>query len=352
MKVFEQYQGQSPNLVTTQRQKVTLNNARRNVRLRVRIDGEIVVAGAASGAIKNGGSIAAAVSMALNQNGFDTFRMLPALMYRALAAYDYTGDLSGTRMLAAQPIGVYPLSETFELAFSMRQQARAGETAYIEDNRTAPFELQAILNAGAAEAVCTAGGGGTIAIQNVKVSATQVYGWLDESSELPAFRPGMEVLEIPVSGVSSQLPMDVKISERVSHFIVASVGNAADGGLTFAAAGAILNSLALFGSNGNRDIIIGPTFTPFQELVDSMARDGGPSTQLLEGIYVKSFIAQGLLGDAIQPDAFANLRFYFNCQPGAGLTSSRIIVMARTLERPPAFGAWQAVAPTIPDWAL
>lgn len=351
MKLYEQYQGTSPVLTTNQRQVVTLNNARRNARLRVTIAGTMTIAGAVGGAIKNGGSIAAAVQLALRENGNDTFRLQNAMLYRALAAYDAIGTLSGTRMAAGAAIAAYQLYETFEFPFSMRQQARAAETAYIETNRNAPLELTAILEPSASLNIVTPGGGGTAVLSNVTISATQIFSALDDGTELPYFRPGLEVLELPVPGVSALSPMDVKISDRCSHFLVASVGVDADGATIFAAANRIVNALALYGSGGQQDIIVGPTQTPMQELIDSMTTQSGDSTQLTEGIYIRSFIDQGMLADTIRPDAFANLRFYFNVQPGAALTSSRIIVLARTLTRPPAFAGWRSVTEQLPAWA-
>lgn len=351
MKLYEQYQGRSPALVTTQRQRVTLNNARRNAMLRVTIRGQVDVAVAPAGAVKNGGSIAAAVSLAVTENGNDTFRLLPALLYRAISAYDCNAELSGVRLADSAPIGTYQLSETFTIPFSMRAQARAAETSYIESNRTAPLELTAILNPGAAVSIVDAAGA-TVTVSNVTVEVTQVFSWLDDGTELPLWRPGLEPLELPVSGASSSLPMDVKISDRVSHFLVASFGVDAQGGTILAPAGSIINALALYGSNGARDILIGPSNTPFQELVDSMTIYGGGSTQLTEGAYVRGFIDQGLLADTILPDQFANLRFYFDAQPGAGLTSSRIVVLARTLTRPAPYAGWKAVGDQLPAWAV
>lgn len=350
MKLYEQYQGRSPSLTTTQRQRVTLNNARRNAMARVTIRGQVDVAGAVTGAAKNGGSIAAAVSLAVTENGNDTMRLLPAILYRAISAYDSNADLSGVRLASGSAIGTYQLSETFTIPFSMRSQARAAETAYIESNRTAPLELTAILNPGAAVSIVDAGAS-VVTLSNVTVEVTQVFSWLDDGTELPIWRPGLEPLELPVSGASGSLPMDVKISDRVSHLIVAGFGIDAQGGTILTPAGTIINALALYGSNGAKDILIGPSQTPYQELVDSMTIYGSGSTQLTEGIYVRSFIDQGLLADTIRPDQFANLRFYFDVQPGAGLTSSRIVVLARTLTKPQPYGGWQAVGES-PAWAL
>lgn len=350
MKLYEQYQGRSGVLTTTQRSKVTLNNARRNAMLRVTIRGQVDVAGAPTGAAVNGGSIAAAVSLALTENGNDTFRMLPALLYRAISAYDSNADLSGARLASASAIGTYQLYETFTIPFAMRAQARAAETAYIESNRTAPLELQAILNPGAAASIVVAGGA-AVTLSNVTVEATQVYSRLEDGTELPIWRPGLEVLTLPVAGASASLPMDVKISDRVTHFVVAGFGTNAGGGSVVSAAGDIVRALALYGSNGAQDLIVGPSQTPYQELIDSMTIDGGGSTQLTEGIYVRSFINQGLLSDTIRPDAFANLRFYFDTAPGAGLTNSQIVVLARTLTAPPPFAGWRAVSGQLPEWA-
>lgn len=351
MKLFEQYQGRSNVLTTTQRGKVTLNNARRNSMLRVTIRGQVDVTVAPTGAVKNGGSIATAVSLAITENGNDTFRLLPAMLYRAIAAYDSNADLSGTRLASASPIGTYQLYETFTIPFAMRSQARATETTYVESNRTAPFELTAILNQLNPALSIVDAAGATVVVSNVTVEATQVFSWLDDGTELAIWRPGLEPLELPVPGVSALSPMDVKISDRVTHFVVCGIGVDAQGGTIYGAAGSIINALALYGSGGAKDIIIGPSQTPFQELIDSMTIYGSGSTQLTEGIYVRSFIDQGLLADTIRPDAFANLRFYFNVQPGAGLTSSRIVVLARTLTVPPPFGGWQSVSGVLPPWA-
>lgn len=351
MKLFEQYQGRSGVLTTQQRGKVVLNNARRNAMLRVTVRGQVDVTVAPTGAIKNGGSIATAVSLALTENGNDTMRLLPAMLYRAIAAYDSNADVSAARLASASAIGTYQLYETFTIPFSMRSQARASETAYIESNRTAPFELTAILNQANPALSLVDAAGATVVVSNVTVEATQVFSWLDDGTELPIWRPGLEPLEIAVPGVSALSPMDVKISDRVTHLLVAGISVDAQGGTIYGAAGAIINALALYGSGGNKDIIIGPSQTPFQELVDSMTIYGSGSTQLTEGVYVRSFIDQGLLADTIRPDAFANLRFYFNVQPAAGHTSSRIIVLARTLTVPAAYGGWQSVSGQLPAWA-
>ena len=139
-----QFLGTSGPVGTQQRQKVTLNNGLRNLRLHVEIEGEVDVAVAPTGAAKNGGSLLACVMLALTENGNDTMRLLPAWVYQIFASFDAAQPLGFARLPDAAPIGTYPLYERFSTPFAKRWQAGGKETAYFESNDGQPFELTAL----------------------------------------------------------------------------------------------------------------------------------------------------------------------------------------------------------------
>lgn len=352
MKSRLQYQGTSDPLVTGQRRKVTLDNARRNLRLHVKISAPVTVAVAPAGLAKNGGSLLATCLLALTENGNDTMRLLPAWLYQILASYDAGQPLGFARLPDNAPIASYDLYEEFSIPFANRWQARGQETAYLESNDGQPFELTAIRLPNAALNLCDHAGA-TVTLGDITVAVTQDYTYIEPGMSLPIFRPGIEVLEQPVSGASSQLPVDFKIDERVSDVLTVGMAEDAAGATIFTPAGGIINALAFRGSNRGEEII-GPTPVPFASLVDYQREFASGDVGFLGAGYVHSFIRDGMLSGSIRAGDFKNLRMYLDCQPLAGGTNSRVLFAVRTLTRPkPASNGRLSVAPdaALPAWA-
>lgn len=352
MKPKLQYQGTSEPLVTNARRKVTLDNARRNLRLHVRLQGPVVVAGGTAGAAKNGGSLLATCLLALTENGNDTMRLLPAWLYAMLASYDAAQPLNFARLPDNATAGTYELFEEFSFPFANRWQARGQETAYFESNDGQPFELTAIRLPNASLNLAAVGAA-TVTLGDLTVSVTQDYTYVEPDTSLPLFRPGIEVLEQNIAGASSQLPVDFKIDERVSDVVTVAMAEDADGATIFVPAGGVINALAFRGSNRGEEII-GPTPVPYASLVSYQREFAGGDVGFLDAGYVHSFIRDGMLSGSIRAGDFKNLRMYLDCQPLAGATNSRVLFAVRTLTRPkPASNGRQSVAPeaALPAWA-
>lgn len=347
-----QYLGTSDPVTTGQRQRVALNNGLRNLRLHVRISAPVVVAGGTAGAAKNGGSLLACILLALTENGNDTMRLLPAWVYQIFSSFDAAQPLGFARLPDNAAAATYDLYEEFSIPFAQRWQARGKETAYFESNDNQPFELTAIRLPNASLNIAAAGAA-TVTVGDITISVTQDFTDVEPGITLPLFRPGMEVLEQPVSGASSQLPVDFKIDERVSDILTVAMYEDADGATIFGAAGTVLNALAFRGSNRGEEII-GPTPVPFASLVDYQREFAGGDVGFLSAGYLHSFTRDGLLSTSIRAGNFRNLRMYLDCQPAAGATNSRVLFAVRTLTRPkPSSGGRLVVAPdaALPAWA-
>lgn len=343
-----QYLGTSDPIGTQQRQKVTLNNGLRNLRLHVRIAGPVTVAAGPAGLAKNGGSLLACVLLALTENGKDTMRLLPAWVYQIFASYDAAQPLGFARLPDNAGNGTYDLYEEFSIPFANRWQARGKETAYFESNDGQPFEVTALRLPNAALNLCDHSTA-TVTLGDVTIAVTQDFTDVEPGITLPIFRPGMEVLEQPVSGASSQLPVDFKIDERVSDVLTVAQYDDADGATIFGAAGSVVNALAFRGSNAGEEII-GPTPVPFSTLVDIQREFAGGDVGFLSAGYLHSFIRDGMLSQSIRAGNFRNLRMYLDCQPAAGATNSRVLFAVRTLTRPRASANGRQVV--VPDAAL
>lgn len=349
MKLHTRYQGVSQPFQTGTRVAVNLDNGMRNARIRVKVRGQVTVAGGPAALAKNGGSLFAAFTMSLTENGRDTFTEVPGLLFKQLAESDAGQPLDFARLPDNAAIGTYDLHETFDLGFARSRQAVPRETSYLDQNQNQPFQVRFRRLANAALNLAD-DNGNTVTLGDITAEVEQV--WSPAPGEpLPLFKPGSEVLELQVAGAASLLPLDLKISERVSDLVFAAFAEDADGATVLAPAGDIINALAMYGS-GQGEEIIGPEPVPYGQLVNGQREYAGGDVAFLNAMYQHSFMPTGMLSDTIDPRRFRNLRAYFNCQPLAGGSNTRIVVLARTLTSPPPVGAWAMVVPPaqLPGW--
>lgn len=346
-----QYQGASAPLVTTGRKSVILDNEKRNNRLRIRVSAPVTVTVAAAGAVKNGGSLFGAFSLAITENGYDFMRLMPGWVYKQIAEYDAGQPLDFARLASGAAIGVYQLYEEFDIPFSKTRQAISRETCYMEANPRTTWAVTAIRQPNALESLVTPGAA-TVVLGDITVEVTQVYAD-GPGQPLPLFKPGFQPLELPINGASSNAPLEFLISERVSDIVFLAFAEDAAGGTLVTSAGQIINSLAFYGT-GDGEMLMGPALIPFRSLVASQREIAGGNVGFGNGIFQYSLMPDGMLSDTIDPNRFANLRAFFNAQPLAAHTNSRIYVAVRTLERPEPQQGWPVVVPAsaLPAWAL
>lgn len=347
------------------RYPVILDNRMRTDRLIVRVRGTLTVAGAAAGAIRNGGDIAVCVQHALNANGDDVFGVARGAMLRFRSAYragQNTGVIRlGDGLTAAQqaavPVGAYPLESVYEINFADRMNVVPGETAFMESDPSSFLQLDNILNANGPNSL-VAPAAATVTLTGVTVQVEQV-SCPAAGAALPIFRPRYRELSQVVSGANAQDTFYIKSSQRVAELMIAAETTLADGGTVYSAA--VLNSLRLLGDGGAN--IIGPSMTPFSVLVDSMKEVSAgdltfensvgaavPRAQL-KAIYMADFVQYGRLKDSIVPQRmFPNFRIEANDQPDPAATTSRIVVGLTELVRPEDENGWPVVDPQLPAW--
>lgn len=324
------YKGTQTNVPGAGWQYVQLDNRKRNSRIRIKLSVPLTQAGGVGGAVKNGGSLLAAVQLKINENGNDTYGPFDGFVFKQLAEYDAGQPLDFVRLPASAnlPVAAYALEETFEIIFSKRQQAIPSETAYLEANPNQPLQVgfRVIPNA----LVTLVGPGNTQTLGTFTMEVEQEDATVD-GAPLPLYKPFGEVATLQVAGASTNLPMDLRITNRIQDLVIYGTGTDADGGLIYSSA--VINALALRGTGSDQDII-GPDLTPFDVLVNSQREYASGDVAFLNAFYQHSFTPFGTLSDVLDPTTYTNLRAYLNVSVPAGLTGVAVNVAVRELTIP------------------
>lgn len=309
---------------------VQLDNRKRNARIRVKLSTQLTQAGGVGGAVKNGGSALACVQIKINENGNDTYGPFDGFVMKQIAEFDAGQPLDFVRLpaSAALPVAVYSLEETLDIIFSKRQQAIPAETSYLEANPNQPLQIgfRVISNA-----LPTLVGPGNTQTLGTWTLAVEQEDALVDGAPLPLYKPFGEVATLQVAGASTNLPMDLRITNRIQDLVIYGTGTDADGGTIYSPS--IINALALRGTGSNQDII-GPDLTPFDVLVNSQREFASGDVAFLNAFYQHTFTPFGTLPDVLDPTTYTNLRLYLNVSVPAGLSAISVNAAVRELTVP------------------
>lgn len=354
MRLIRRNKGTRPVLNNAERASVVLDNKVRNHRLIITVEGRLTVAGAAAGAVRNGGRLSAALAHALNENGEDTFGPIRGKMLRQLSEFDAGQPLGGVTLPSSSslPIGTYPLSETYEMAFADRRLINPAEAAYMEADPNSFFQLDTWVPDGPqgfANLVAPAMGA-TVTLSNLTVTVEQVFAPLAGVSTLPIWKARYRELSQIVAGANPQELFYVKTESRLRRLIISQEKTiTADGGTV--AVDDIINALRLIGDGAD---VIGPNQSPFAALLESQRQVSGGDVTFEGATFLSDFADDGRLSNTIIPRVqFPNFRYEANVQPsvtlGAGTSRLRVGIIEYTR---PVGGQYPVVQPELPDWAI
>lgn len=308
------------NLTAGQRSSALLKNAVRTLKLRVTVTGDVVVTAGGTGIVNRGSLLGAIDKIGLLENGNERWNLDARVLAHISRAYSAGRD-AAIRLTAAQAAApaTYSLRETFDMHLAVPTTASPTETAFVEQDTRQALEFFALPNLSAAKVVK----GGTVALQNVKITAEQVYD--DKRDEKPLFVPTAREI---VRAVAAQNDAE-QIFIRSSRFIRAlCISQDSDVGEV----GDIITSIAIRGDH--RDII-GPAQAPWANLVYGQAQEfGGEMDGTLSHLFL-SWIRHARLSTVFNPAADRNLRIEAKVAPSAvaGATNSKIRVTVLEFER-------------------
>lgn len=294
-----------------------LNNVRtRLLKLRYTLGVNITVAGAG---LRNGGSLLGAFSEGgLAEAGTDRINLDPRLM-RRISNFFSLNTNPNTRLANANIQNV-TLSEEIILPLAHPYSGWPSESFYVEADIKNTLEAFSTFNNNPALIV----NGGTVALSSPVVTVSQ-----DHDINVLS-RPDVDIfvrqVTQTVSAANNALEIDLRGSRYLAGIAIqqdTNVGEVTD----------VINSLVFRGDGYD---IIGPTFVPFTELVQSQAYQSGGAD--LDGVsYIYNFVKNGRMSTMLHPAMLSNLRLEVDCQPSvtAGATSSKIRVALIEYERRP-----------------
>jgi hypothetical protein len=312
--------------------------------LDVLVSAQLDITVAAATAIRNRGSILAAFDeMGITEAGGDKWVVDPRVL-KFLAETAAPSALTSSR-LTSTAVGTYQLKEHFRIALAHPFSVNPRETAYMEHDPTLRLEFFAKLNGtsnGVAKLVNA--GGATVALSNIKITIRQGYD--GEEAGLPLFIPLVRALTLNVAAASTELPMEIKTTNRLRAMVVSQdttpVGEVTD----------IINKAQL---RGDSRFWLGPEMLSWDELARAQEFEyGGDVYSGPKGAHVMfNFQRFGRLADVLNPaQQDINMRWVFDCQPSvtAGVTSSIIRVTLIELVRDGYVGpdGRRVVAPVLP----
>jgi hypothetical protein len=336
------FRGTTPTMTAGSRSTIDLINGVQTHGFWVTVTAQldITVAGTS---IVNGGSILAALTFFLNQNGEDIWQQDGLIAGFIMQCYSQSVVTANVRAANAGVQAATLLNERVYLYATNPYSVIPRETAFQENDPRQRFQLQPLLAANPYAQVIRAGTG---TITNVQVSVEHEY--VANISALPFLRPRIREQVEPVNGTNPFLPSFVKTNNRIRGLIIKQETDVA--GLV----GDIINSVALRGDNGD---LFGPQQIPYDDLAHKQETEFGGAAYNAAGTIVKkslvfiNFQTWGRLANVLYPwRDYLNFRLEFNCQPSvtAGATNSRIRIQLLELERAQPVAGRNIVTPTLP----
>lgn len=302
--------------VPARRTRTQLDNGTRLKFVEAVVRADLNITGA-GGTILNRGSVLAALELAgISMDGKDRIAADPRalkVMQERFTRREYTAKR------AANPaIGVYKLEESLILFGAMPQLMGSDETALLE--RATGINVDFFTQA---RAVPLAGilKGGVATLDNLQINVAETYD-LDRH-ELPYLRPFVYELSQDVVQANKNLEVFLRPTAYVGAITIQQETD--DGEVSD-----IVNTVQLI-ADGGKGII--PFPTPYQDLVMKTALSDD-YTSVQGGSYlVLDFMGDAKLSRILNPLAYPNLRFRFDCQPSVGKTGSKIRITLWTFEQ-------------------
>lgn len=277
------------------------------------IQGDFTIATAAAAAIRNRGSLWAAIEeVQVRENGKPRVE-IDARVMRVLSEQAAPSALSSVRQTVLTA-GTVTLKESARIYFAHPYAVQPRETAFMEHDSKQVLDVGVKLNSdGGASHIAKAGAGGTVSLANLTVRCTHGYD-ADETIK-PFFIPNIRQQIDTVSAASTKLPIYIK-SPNVLRSLVLSQDDTVDGEVSD-----IVNTLKLRG-----DSRIWVDDVTWEDMVaGSEFEFGGASGWATAAHLGFNFQTFGRLSKCLNPNQDSNLRFELDCQPSAtGSGSSQI----------------------------
>lgn len=218
---------------------------------------------------------------------------------------------------ASLAIGAYALEESFTIFCAQPQLAVPDETALTE--RATGINVNFFANT---RPVPAAGlvKGGAATLDNLSINVTEEYDL--ERGELPLLRPFVYEISQDVLQANKALELPLRPSAYLAALLIQQ--DTDDGEVSD-----IINTVQLI-ADGGKGII--PYPTPYQDLVSKTAISDDYQSAEGKSYLMLDFMSDAKLSRIINPVAWPNLRFRFDCQPSVGRTGSKIRVTLWTYE--------------------
>lgn len=291
----------------------------------VKVTGRLRVQTANAAAIVDTGSILSVFDECGVNDGQD--RMPTNPLDERFLSEAFSAQALPAMRATALAVGDYDLSESFTLYGAFPYASMREEVSFIEHNPSGDYYFY-IKQTGAADGgasrLATAGGGGTVLVDNVVVTITQEFVAL--GGQLPIFQPRRELDIIQVNGASSNLPKPFLKNYYLQGMLwrqdIAGAARVSD----------IINAFSLLATNR---VLVGDEKLSADEYQQYVARElagsiykiGGPNPYLLFW-----FQRGGRLGKIIRPND-PNFRAVLDVQASASAGQSEIQIQYFLLDR-------------------
>ncbi len=313
--------------ITTDRVSSRLINAVQSHYVTLTLRGTLTIAGGAATAIRNRGSIWAAVrEVGISENGKDRV-LVTGNVLRFMSEMAAPSALSASRVTSTAA-AAYTLEESARIYFAHPFAAVPRETSFLERDSKQVLEVFMKLAGtpadGGGSALVNVGGAVTGILS--AVTCTVEHGYDATETARPYFIPTMRQIVQPVAAATSKLETFIKTSNALRGMVVTQEtttdGEVAD----------IINALDLRGDFGS---LIGDSQAKWADLLlASEFEFGGAVVSTIRAHLGLNFQEHGRLSSILNPNQDNNLRFEFDCQPSvAGAGSSQIRITLLELER-------------------
>jgi hypothetical protein len=306
--------------VDGQRITTKAENNKRTERYLLRVTGQVDIT-AAGGALRNRGSILAALSDIGYIDGGQDKVVCDARLQRFLSEVLAGGNLPATRLQGPGIQVATQLSETVEIFLASARSLNPNETKYVEPNKQLDQQVF-VTPVRQISRFASAGAGLVGTITNMSVSVEQVYD--DLLGVKPFYTIFGRQISQDVTGVNSQLKVDLKGSRYVRGLAIqqdTDQGEVQD----------IINALVLRGDAGS---VIGDRSVSFTDLVQHMSDEYSGAVQATAGYLFIDFQRYARIASWWNPYQDTNLRLELDVQPsGGGNTGSKVRVFVWEYER-------------------
>ena len=316
--------------VAGQRAQAQLDAGVRTLGALLRITADYAIGTNPAASIRNRGSALALLGrVGINVDGDD--RIIADARALKVAVSRMQRDAGAFTRLASTAVASTALDETLYIPAALPQVAKREEMALTEQNPRVGLYVFAEANLDATR-IAVAGGGGTVAVTNPRITVTHIYD--TERGELPLLRPSVRQVSQPVAA-AGEYEIPLTAGKYLAGILVQQDSDA--GEVTD-----IITAVSLIGDDGRSPIPQAMPWADFSRLFgpsDSGALIGGGAYGSLD------MIDGGRLSKQLHPYSVNNLRLRISATPSvtAGATNSRVNVTIFETANDP-----QLTAPALP----